>query len=378
MKRSKFFVGAWLAAMAAGCMVGDPDLSTPTPSFEEFRDQTYLEPWEGGAYIVNGDTPIHGEKALREFYDSVFGEGELIVHRSGGADAKWTDTQKLNLTYCVSNNFGSNKATVVEAFRQATDLGWEVRGNVNFIYVPAEDANCTATNNNVVFDVRPISGQSYLARAFFPDQGRSGRNVIIDSSSFGNVGWPLKNIIAHELGHALGFRHEHTRPEAGTCFEDTSWRALTPYDSGSVMHYPQCNGSSQNLAFTQRDADGIAALYGAPGGNPPPPPPPDGVDKTQNWSGSVGLRVSKQLPPALAVIAGSTLTVSMTGSGDPDLYVRFGSAPTTSSYACRPYLDSATEKCTLSVPAGQTTAYVMVRGFSSATYAITATYRAPN
>nr|MBA3464409.1 hypothetical protein [Deltaproteobacteria bacterium] len=37
------------------------------------------------------------------------------------------------------------------------------------------------------------------------------------------------------------------------------------------------------------------------------------------------------------VTAGSALTVAMTGTGDPDLYVQFGAQPTASAYACRPY-----------------------------------------
>ena len=64
----------------------------------------------------------------------------------------------------------------------------------------------------------------------------------------------------HELGHTLGFRHEHTRPEAGVCFEDNNWRPLTPYDSDSIMHYPQCNGTSSDLGFSPLDAQGVAAL----------------------------------------------------------------------------------------------------------------------
>jgi hypothetical protein len=51
-----------------------------------------------------------------------------------------------------------------------------------------------------VFDVRQVSGQPYLARAFFPSNARSSRSVLIDTSAFGNVGWPLANILGHELG----------------------------------------------------------------------------------------------------------------------------------------------------------------------------------
>ena len=90
--------------------------------------------------------------------------------------------------------------------------------------------------------------------------------MLIDETSFeiapsGNL--QLVGILRHELGHSLGFRHEHTRPEAGTCFEDNNWRALTPYDSSSIMHYPQCNGSSDDLSMTASDRTGAQALYGS-------------------------------------------------------------------------------------------------------------------
>jgi hypothetical protein len=277
MKRSLVTLGLALSTQLAACMVGDStDTLNQDLTFEEFKALTYLEPWADGVYIINGDTPVHNEKALYEEWLAIYGGQELIVNTSGGVDTKWSDTQKLNLTYCVSDTFGANKTKVLAAFDKATTLGWEVRGNVNFIHLTAQDANCTASNTNVVFDVRPVNvGGQYLARAFFPNNARSSRNVLIDNTAFDpNLTWPLENIIAHELGHALGFRHEHTRPESGACFEDNNWRPLTPYDSASVMHYPQCNGTSSNLAFTQRDTDGIVALYGAPGGNPPPPPPP--------------------------------------------------------------------------------------------------------
>ncbi|MBP8810350.1 MAG: matrixin family metalloprotease [Kofleriaceae bacterium] len=377
MKRSLVTLGLALSTQLAACMVGDStDTLNQDLTFEEFKALTYLEPWADGVYIINGDTPVHNEKALYEEWLAIYGGQELIVNTSGGVDTKWSDTQKLNLTYCVSDTFGANKTKVLAAFDKATTLGWEVRGNVNFIHLTAQDANCTASNTNVVFDVRPVNvGGQYLARAFFPNNARSSRNVLIDNTAFDpNLTWPLENIIAHELGHALGFRHEHTRPESGACFEDNNWRPLTPYDSASVMHYPQCNGTSSNLAFTQRDTDGIVALYGAPGGNPPPPPPPPPPGGTQTWTGSLTQGLFRVVGGPIAVRSGTTLTVTMTGTGDPDLYVRFNSAPTRSRFSCRPYLSSATETCTLTVPSTATSFYVAVDGYTASTYNVTATY----
>jgi xanthomonalisin len=54
------------------------------------------------------------------------------------------------------------------------------------------------------------------------------------------------------------------------------------------------------------------------------------------------------------------------GTGDADLYVKRGSAPTTSSYDCRPYVAGNSETCNIS-PATAGTYYVMVRAYSSYT-----------
>ena len=69
---------------------------------------------------------------------------------------------------------------------------------------------------------------------------------------------------------------------------------------------------------------------------------------------------------SIVVPAGATnLNLNISGgTGDADLYVKFGSAPTTSSYDCRPYLTGNTESCTASVPQAGTY-YVMVRAYQS-------------
>ena len=68
----------------------------------------------------------------------------------------------------------------------------------------------------------------------------------------------------------------------------------------------------------------------------------------------------------LVVPAGKTSVVFTIsgGTGDADMYVRLGSAPTSSSYNCRPYTDGNSETCTFNAPAAGTY-YVNVRAYAA-------------
>jgi vibriolysin len=103
-----------------------------------------------------------------------------------------------------------------------------------------------------------------------------------------------------------------------------------------------------------------------------------GTPVTETVSGTVSKNSNANYGP-YSVVAGTTFQVTMTGTRNPDLYVRFGSAPTTSLYDCRPATSGASETCTLTVPAGQSSAYVMVRGAGSgqASYSLTLNYTKP-
>ncbi len=71
---------------------------------------------------------------------------------------------------------------------------------------------------------------------------------------------------------------------------------------------------------------------------------------------------------SIAVPSGASNLVVETsgGTGDMDLYVRFGSQPTTSAYDCRPYRAGNVETCTFATP-GVGTYHIMLRGYSAFT-----------
>jgi len=110
------------------------------------------------------------------------------------------------------------------------------------------------------------------------------------------------------------------------------------------------------------DAD--AAVTAALGGTNPNP----GTGTLQNNVPVTGLGAASgaSLSYTVAVPAGrSQLKVTIAGgSGDADLYVRSGSAPTDTVYTCRPYLSGNNETCTISAPAAGTW-HVRVKAYST-------------
>ena len=87
--------------------------------------------------------------------------------------------------------------------------------------------------------------------------------------------------------------------------------------------------------------------------------------KTLNTSVSIGSKAA--YTPSPATISGNKVMVKIYGgTGDADLYVKKGSAPTTSSYDCRPYTSGNTETCDMS-SLGAGTYYIMVYGYRAVT-----------
>ncbi len=94
---------------------------------------------------------------------------------------------------------------------------------------------------------------------------------------------------------------------------------------------------------------------------------------TLNQAGSV----AKGEEQHYQVVVGANvprLLVSMTGTGDADLYLRFGEAPTAQTWDCRPYGPDSDEECKVDGPKAGTY-HVMVRGYAAQSdYEVKAVY----
>ncbi|WP_105174945.1 S8 family peptidase [Pseudoalteromonas sp. T1lg122] len=109
--------------------------------------------------------------------------------------------------------------------------------------------------------------------------------------------------------------------------------------------------------------DAAAAVAAASGTTPPPTG--NVLEDGQALTGLSG-SASSQTFYTMEVPTGATnVTFTMSGgTGDADLYVRAGSAPTTSTYDCRPYKGGNNEVCSIDNPTAGTY-HVMLNGYSA-------------
>ena len=188
-----------------------------------------------------------------------------MVH--DGKIVRWQPGQRL--TYCVlRDTFPSEDQypVVRENIRLATEA-WEETCGVSFEHVEDLDSSASLTPEGVIFTVRHIdTGGEFIAAAFFPNDPVSRRKVLIDPSYFSTT-FDRVGVLRHELGHVLGFRHEHIRSGAPPDCPDedpTGTFDLTKYDPQSVMHYFCGNLGSRELAITDLDRTGSQKVYGPP------------------------------------------------------------------------------------------------------------------
>lgn len=163
------------------------------------------------------------------------------------------------------------------------------------------------------------------------------------------------------------------------CSDHASWTnngfpATMPFESKFSQYNPRIHTSNDTLASAGGDASHaikfarLALAYvielgnaqtssgGGTGGNE--------LEKGTPLSGLSGASGAQTFYTFDVPAGASDVTVTMSGgTGDADMYVRFGAQPTTSSYDCRPYKSGNAESCSLTNADG--TYHIMLNGYSA-------------
>ena len=227
-------------------------------------------PRDGDYYVVEGDL-LRTRDEIAENFEQLrktkarAQSKELTVNltSSGGLDI-WPRGQR-QLTYSIDRSSFSTPARAKEALTrtQLASAEWQkicgAKCGVTFTF--KEDP--TPTTTEVTFVIREVDSRGrYVAAAFFPSVAPVRRYLNIDRT-YHNLTSPglRQGVIRHELGHVLGYRHEHIHGIPGCYPEDGVWKQVTVYDPTSVMHYHCGGGGTRELELSNVDITGHTDTY---------------------------------------------------------------------------------------------------------------------
>lgn len=294
---------------------------------------------------------------------------DAIIWASGGSvsgvPANSYPADVINMSLGGGGSCGSATQNAINTARSNGTVVVVAAGNSNTNASGSTPANCSgvvtiaATNRNGGRSYYSNYGSVVDVAAPGGDTASGSTNGVLSTLNSGSTS-PGSDTYAFYQGTSMAT--PHVAGVAALMMSVNS--SLSPDDVESLLKssaraFPStCSQCGTGIVDA---AAAVNAANGGGGGGGGDDVLENGVAKT-GLSGSQGteLRFTMDVPSGA-----SNLSFSISGgTGDADLYVRFGSAPTTSSYDCRPYLNGNNETCNISsVQTG--TYHVMLRGYTS-------------
>lgn len=235
---------------------------------EDFKNTL---PRDGKFYVVEGDIRLveeeikpylHQNKVINAAFSASGAELKVNVGPTGEPDI-WPKS-KRHLKYAVAKSSFQNESQYQTVVRntEAAAREWESicnECNLRLEHVSASDQAPSLEEETFIVRMHD-SGGSYIAAAFFPSTEKGERYLDIDPSYFA-TSFDQIGVLGHEIGHIIGYRHEHIEGIPGCYREDKNWKPLTEYDPHSRMHYFCGGGGTMTLALTELDKKGHIKAY---------------------------------------------------------------------------------------------------------------------
>lgn len=273
MARRAAQIGAGAAALIVGALAGGCERAVLIAD-DGFCGGEAPEALPGGALVLEGDILVgHVDEDMSE--EDGF---RSAVKCRGTLDRAWDVGRKLDLSFCLGE-FADR--TLRARTAQALVYGaaqWERASGVNFVHRPELDGTPGCASPQVAFVVRQGSASECgprgcpLASASFPPESpEEAPRLLIWPDALASDMYSPEMVVLHELGHLLGFVHEHSRFEQARaiCVDaaSTEFRGLTYPDPSSVMGDARCPGiadASSQGRLSRGDRLGASILYGLP------------------------------------------------------------------------------------------------------------------
>jgi serine protease len=227
----------------------------------------------------------------------------------------------------------------------------------------AEDLGAAGRDNSFGWGlIRTANAMAALTPAdTTPPTVPAGLSATATSTSAISLSW---NASSDSGGSGLaGYKLERCTGAACTNFAQIATTTSTSFNNSGLA-------AATSYRFRVRAYDGAGNHSGyssiASATTQSTAPPPTSVLQKGVTISNLSASTGGELRYTMEVPAGATnLSFAISGgTGDADLYVRFGSAPTTSAYDCRPYLSGNNETCNIAAPQAGTY-HVMVRAYSA-------------
>jgi hypothetical protein len=269
--------GALRTAGCAPASVEEAEVVAHAMTFDEYVASLPFDD-ATGAYVVEGDILAYDRGDLTDYYAAYLYGTALVLDQTGASvDSKHSVQDARDLRYCVSDEFGTEKQLVRDTFASAaqewtdaTKIAASDEPTVLFRYLKDEDGRCDPSNLEVDFNISPSSTDEFDAASFFPHYSRPKRQLLITPAAIERYKErTFAGVLRHEIGHMLGFKHEHINKPGTPCSEpkDPRWRPLTEHNTPSVMHYRSIksdgcwNSATTDYTLTTLDSAGVRCVY---------------------------------------------------------------------------------------------------------------------